>query len=330
VIGPRFPRREALDTSCRSDDRGRFEIGPRTFVAERDHANASLDRTRDDLKALAKSVLAAKAVLEQYVSRVKQAENKIVEHQARVTEAQATFARTKRMVPEGAASQQALDDSRRAFTVAEAQIDKVRQRLIEATAAKFEAEATLARVEADLGAPGEQNARLREARSIKETANLNLEFTQVRAPVDGYVTNLELQLGDQARANQPALALVDFNSFWVHGFFQETLIGKMRPGDRAIITLVSYPNTPLEGRLDSFGRGIAQTDGSAGFQLLPNISPTVEWIRLAQRVPVRIHLTSVPEDVELIVGTTASVLVMTGTAGEHHGKPVPAVPAALH
>jgi multidrug resistance efflux pump len=224
---------------------------------------------------------------------------------------------------------QALDDSRRAFNVAEVQLEKVRQRLVEATAAKFETEATLARIEANLGAPGEQNARLREARSVKETANLNLEFTRVRAPVDGYVTNLDLQIGDQARANQAALALVDINSFWVHGFFQETLIEKIRSGDRAVVTLMSYPNAPLEGRVDSFGRGIAQTDGSTGFQLLPNISPTFEWIRLAQRVPVRIRLADVPEDIELIVGTTASVLVMTGTAGGQDTKPVPAAPGLL-
>ena len=306
-----------------------FAIDPRTFVAERDRADAAVDRTRDDLKALGKEVVAAEAALQQYVSRIEQANHKIAEHQARVTEAQATFTRTQRMVPEGAASQQALDDSRRAFNVAEAQFEKAGQRLVEATAAKFEAEATLARIEADLGAPGDQNARLREARSVKKTAELNLEFTEVRAPVDGYVTNLNLQLGDQAQANQPALALVDVHSFWVHGFFQETLIGKIRPGDRAVVTLMSYPNSPLEGRVDSFGRGIAQTDGSTGFQLLPNISPTFEWIRLAQRVPVRIHLVDVPEHVELIVGTTASVLVMTGTADDQDAKPVPAVPAVL-
>jgi len=306
-----------------------FEIDPRTFIAERDRADAALDRTRDDLKALGKEVIAAQAALDQYVSRIEQANHKIAEHQARVTEAQATFERTKRMVPEGAASQQALDDSRRAFNVAEAQMEKARQRLIEATAAKFEAEATLARIEANLGAPGDENARLREAKSVKETANLNLEFTRVRAPVDGYVTNLDLQLGDQAQANQPALALVDINSFWVHGFFQETLIEKIRAGDRAVITLMSYPSTPLQGRVDSFGRGIAQADGSTGFQLLPNISPTFEWIRLAQRVPVRIHLVDVPEDIELIVGTTASVLVMTGTASDQDTRPVPAAPGVL-
>ena len=149
------------------------------------------------------------------------------------------------------------------------------------------------------------------------------------ASVDGYVTNLNLRLGSQAVANQPALALVDTASFWVHGYFRETMIADVNPGDRAIVTLMTYPDKPLEGRVDSLGWGIAQEDGSTGSDLLPNISPTFEWIRLAQRVPVRIHLDRVPEEVKLRVGTTASVLVMTGTGdGKSEGKAV-AVPRAL-
>ena len=92
---------------------------------------------------------------------------------------------------------------------------------------------------------------------------------------------------------------------------------------------MSYPDKPIEGWVDSVGWGIAQDDGSTGFDLLPNVSPTFEWIRLAQRVPVRIHLGELPEGVELRVGTTGSVLVMTGTAGDGHDNSVPAVPAAL-
>jgi len=167
------------------------------------------------------------------------------------------------------------------------------------------------------------------AQASLDDAQLNLEFTQVRAPVDGYVTNLNLRLGSQAVANQPALALVDINSFWVHGFFKENYIAGMRAGDRAIVTLMSYPDMPLEGGVDSLGWGIAQSDGSTGYNLLPSISPTFEWIRLAQRVPVRVHLLDVPEEVKLRVGTTASVLVMTGTQGSESREPVPPAPRPL-
>jgi multidrug resistance efflux pump len=196
-------------------------------------------------------------------------------------------------------------------------------------ASVLEAQANLAKVEADLGAPGEQNAEVRAGKAAVNQAELDVEFTQVKAPVDGYVTNLSLRLGSQAVANQPALALVDINSFWIHGFFKENYIEDMREGDRAIVTLMTYPDKPLEGRVNSLGWGIAQDDGSTGFDLLPNISPTFEWIRLAQRVPVRIHLDKVPDDVKLRVGTTASVLVMTGTAGSDSKVPVAAVPRAL-
>ncbi|UCG73856.1 MAG: HlyD family secretion protein, partial [Chromatiales bacterium] len=176
-----------------------------------------------------------------------------------------------------------------------------------------QARAALAEAEAQLGAAGDANPSIRAATAALREAELNLEFTQVRAPVDGYVTNLNLRLGSFAVANQAALALVDVNSYWVDGYFKETQVGDMRPGNEALITLMSYPDQPLSGEVDSLGWGIAQQDGSTGFELLPNINPTFDWIRLAQRVPVRIRLDALPEGVQLRVGTTGSVLVKTGT-----------------
>ena len=166
------------------------------------------------------------------------------------------------------------------------------------------------------------------AEAALQQAKLNAEFTEVKASVDGYVTNLNLRLGSQAVANQPALALIDINSFWVHGFFREDRIGGVQPGDRAIVTLMSYPDRPLEGKVDSLGWGIAQDDGSTGYNLLPNINATFEWIRLAQRVPVRVHLVDPPADIPLRVGTTASVMVMTEDDSST-AEPVPPLPRAL-
>ncbi len=165
--------------------------------------------------------------------------------------------------------------------------------------------------------------------SSLENTQLNLEFTQMRASVDGYITNLNLRKGSQAVANQPVLALIDINSFWIHGFFKENHIEGMHSGSRAIVTLMSYPGKPLEGRVDSIGWGIAQQDGSTGFNLLPAISPTFEWIRLAQRIPVRVHLTNVPEEIKLRVGATASVLVIKGKSGSESESPVVAAPRGL-
>jgi multidrug resistance efflux pump len=143
------------------------------------------------------------------------------------------------------------------------------------------------------------------------------------------VTNLNLRLGSQAVADQATLALIDVNSFWVHGFFRENYIEPIQPGDRAVVTLMTYPDTPIEGRVESLAWGIAQDDGSVGDKLLPRISPTFEWIRLAQRVPIRVRLLTIPDTIKLRVGTTASVMVMTGTSGSDGTEPVEAVPRVL-
>ena len=104
---------------------------------------------------------------------------------------------------------------------------------------------------------------------------------------------------------------------------------QIKQAESAVITLMSYPDAPLTGVVDSIGWGIAQQDGSTGEDLLPSISPTFEWIRLAQRVPVRVHLEQVPDEVALRVGTTASVLVRTGGKGRDGESAPVAAPAAL-
>ncbi len=306
-----------------------FQIDPRTFRASLDQARADLDNKRDDIDSLEEQVEAAKASVSQYEAQVKEAGSSIKKSDANLADAKATFGRISRLVDKGAASELQRDSTEAKYKVALAELEQSDQQLVGATAALLQSKADLAKARADLGAPGEDNAQLRAAKAAVEQAALNLEFTQVRAPVTGYVTNLNLRLGSQAVANQPALALVDVNSYWVHGFFKETLVEDIREGDRAIVTLMSYPDKPLEGRVDSLGWGIAQQDGSTGSDLLPNISPTFEWIRLAQRVPVRIHLVEVPEGVELRVGTTASVLVMTGSHDSEKDEPVPPLPKAL-
>ena len=141
-------------------------------------------------------------------------------------------------------------------------------------------------------------------------AHLNHSYTQVFASVDGYVSNIDFQIGTQAVANKPILALVDSNSFWVFGYFRESQIGDITLGDSARVTLMAYPDTPLAGHVESLGWGIAPADGTVGYNLLPSIKPVFQWIRLAQRIPVRIALDKVPQGVELRFGLTASVMVM--------------------
>jgi multidrug resistance efflux pump len=306
-----------------------FEIDPRTYQASLDQAGANLDETRDHLRDLEQQIKAAEAALDQSVSQIEQAQSAVKSADAELERAQADFARASKLVNEGSISKRNYDKTKADYDVAQADDQKAKSQLIQAKAARTQAQAELARARAALGASGEENAQLRAAKAALKSAELNLEFTKVTASVDGYVTNLNLRLGSQAVANQPALALVDVNSFWVHGFFRETTVSRLHPGDQAVVTLMGYPDNPLPGRVNSIGWGIAQQDGSTGQDLLPSISPTFEWIRLAQRVPVRVHLEEVPDDVHLRVGTTASVLVRSGTAGSDAKVPPTAAPSAL-
>jgi len=305
-----------------------FEVDPRTFEASAEQARAQLDESGDSYEALFQQVEAAKAEVEVSRAAVAQAQISIKQFESEIEKDKAEYDRQRELLPREATSQKAVDRAKANYEVSVEQRRNAVAGLAQTQASLLKSEANLAEAKANLGAAGDANARIRAARAAVRQAELNLEFTQVRAPVDGYVTNLNLRLGSQAVANQPALALVDLSSFWVDGFFKETSIGEIGEGQNAVVTLMTYPDTPLEGYVDSIGWGIAQQDGSTGFELLPSISPTFEWIRLAQRVPVRIHLTKVPEEVKLRVGTTCSVLVMTGTDGGQEKRPV-AAPRAL-
>ena len=303
-----------------------FQIDPRTFEASLAQARAQYDSARDNYVALDKQVEAAAAQVEVSRAEVLQAESLIKETDAEIEKNQSEYKRQQDMLSKDATSRKAMERAKANYQVSLEQRKEALAGLTQAKATLSQSEAGLAKARADRGAEGDANAVIREAQAAVEQAELNLEFTRVTAPVDGYVTNLNLRIGTQSVANQPALALVDVNSFWVHGYFQETSLEDMRKGNRAIITLMTYPDKPLEGYVDSLGWGIAQQDGSTGFELLPNVSPTFEWIRLAQRVPVRVHLTDVPDGIQLRVGTTASVLVMTG---ENQDGTAPPAPKAL-
>jgi len=155
----------------------------------------------------------------------------------------------------------------------------------------------------------ESLAKIDTLKEKLNTAKLNLTFTKVYASVDGYVSNINFQIGSQAVANQPILALVDTNSFWVFGFFRENMISKIAIGDQAKVTLMAYPKQPISGEVESIGWGISHSDGNPGNNLLPSINPVFQWIRLAQRIPVRIKLDALPNGVDLRFGLSASVMI---------------------
>ena len=165
-------------------------------------------------------------------------------------------------------------------------------------------------------------AKIASYKEKLNTAKLNLTFTKVHASVDGFVSNINFQVGSQAVANRAILALVDKNSFWVFGFFRENMLKDIKIGDSAKVTLMAYPERPLSGQVESIGWGIAHSDGNPGNNLLPKIKPVFQWIRLAQRIPVRIELDTLPEGVELRFGLTASVMIMGRSSALKEGVKV--------
>jgi multidrug resistance efflux pump len=293
-----------------------FMIDPRTFEASLDQARARYDLTIDTYTAKEKQVQAAEAQIGVARASVDQAQSAVAASEAAVENASSEYQRQQELIKDRATSQKSVEGAKANYEVAVQKRLGAIGSLAQARASLAQSEANLAQVRATLGAAGDANASIREARAALQQAELNVEFTRVIAPVDSYVTNLNLRLGSQVVASQPALALVDAQSFWVQAFFKETSIKGMNKGDRALVTLMAYPDEPVEARVDSLGWGIASQNGTTGFELLPNVSPTFEWIRLAQRVPVRVQLGALPEGVALRAGMTGSVLVMTGTGSE--------------
>jgi RND family efflux transporter MFP subunit len=159
-------------------------------------------------------------------------------------------------------------------------------------------------------------AELAQAEAALTTANINLQRTEVRSPVNGFVTNLTASVGDYATTGTPVLAIIDSDSFYVYAYFMETKLPAVRDGDRAEVQLMAG-NVVLEGRVQGVSRGIAET-GVDTVGLLANINPNFTWVRLAQRVPVRIALGKIPPDVRLTAGLTATVTIMP--SGGQSGK----------
>ena len=304
-----------------------FEIDPSTFQTNLNLARAQLDNMHDIVKSLAEQVDVMSAAVAQSEADRNEARFEVEGYAANTENARIELERIKTLLAQGVTDQRDYDDKNTTYQQALAQLNGAKSNVNRMTADLERSKFALARAVADLGAPGGANPRLRRAEADLELAQLNLDFTKVRAPVDGYITNLQSRVGDSAVANQPMVAVIDPDSFYVEAFFRETFIGNVQNGDRAVITLMSYPDTPLQGRVESIGWGIAQQNGSTGFQLLPTVQPTFEWIRLAQRLPVVVRIEKLPDNIKLRAGTTASVVVITGTST--NDDRVPPVPRAL-
>jgi RND family efflux transporter MFP subunit len=156
-------------------------------------------------------------------------------------------------------------------------------------------------------------ASLESAQAQLRQAKVNLERTQVKSTVNGRVTNLLMRVGDYARTGTSNISVVDTDSFWIDGYFEETKMANVHVGDAADIKLMGYA-PHLTGTVESITLGISTANAAASTQGLPDVNPVYTWVRLAQRVPVRVRIDHKPDDVPLVAGMTATVVVGTGRA----------------
>jgi membrane fusion protein, multidrug efflux system len=185
---------------------------------------------------------------------------------------------------------------------------EARNKLRAAEAAVVSASSELRKAEDALGMLGDVNQRVRAAQEAIEDAQLNSDYCFVRAPFDGYVTNLNISEGQYANTGQPVLTLVDDRNWYVLAYFREDLLDRIRPGMRADVSLLSYPGKRFQGEVQGIGWGLFQQNG-ATVGGLPNVEETLNWVRLNQRFPVRIVLRRGDNGHPFRMGQTAVVTI---------------------
>jgi len=272
-----------------------FVVDPRPYRAELDLASAELELTDLQIGALNHAISAARA-------------------RQQKAQADADYARQylNRIVP-------LLKEE---FVTAN-QIADARSKLKAAQAAADDARQQVGQAEKELGQYGDINSRRAAAEARAYKARLNLNYCYVRAQFDAYVTNLNISIGQYANEGKEVLSLVDNRTWYVMANFRETFLPFISPGMSAQVYLLGYPNRRFHGVVEGVGWALYQENGAtvAG---LPNVAPTLNWVRLAQRFPVRITLDGREPEFPFRMGATAVV-----TIDGHSGKPAPMVEAWL-
>ena len=262
-----------------------FAIDPRPYRVAVDKARANLDETGQDVSGLADAVTSAEAQL--------------AEAEASLRLAVAQYNRIQPLVKIGAIPYQDKDKADAGLSQAKSQVDDARARL--------------AKARHELGEVDAGNPEMRAAVADLESAELELEWTRVVAPVNGWVTDLALSLGSYANVGSPLLSLINSDSWRVEAYYKETQLEHIHPGQPARVYLPAYPDVRFEGRVQGIGWGVEQqnSDGARGADGVPSVSPTVDWVRMAQRFPVRITLVNRDRAHPLRKGMRATVRVDT-------------------
>ncbi|NEX63281.1 HlyD family secretion protein [Noviherbaspirillum galbum] len=253
-----------------------FDIDPRSYEVALEKARAQLQ-------------LATQSVSQQNAA-IAAAEAQVAQREAELRNAQANFQRTERLKKQGFLSEQGGEAA--ATQVATA------------TATLHAAQANLEQARSALGQTGSDNANVQVAQAAIEQAELDLKRTHVAAPADGVVTNMNLRPGEIVQPGVPLFVVVNNDHYWVDANFKETETQQIRPGEQASVEVDMYPGKTFHGVVESLSSG----SGTA-FSLLPPQNATGNWVKVTQRVPVRVRITDPDPRYPLRVGTTASVKV---------------------
>ncbi|MEA2832620.1 MAG: hypothetical protein QOG66_822 [Methylobacteriaceae bacterium] len=231
-------------------------------------------------------------------AQVDASQSQVNQAQAALVFAQQQAARSQDLAQKGAGTVQnaqqftsQLHQQEAGLKTAQANLELTKRQLASLTAQRASAEATLGQAKAQQG-----------------QAQVNLQRTRILSSVDGYVTNLLAQFGDYVNIGVNTMSVVDANSFWVDGYFEETNLAPIRVGDPAEIKLMGYTQV-VRGHVDSIARAINVANAQPNNQGVATVNPIFTWVRLAQRIPVRIHIDEVPPSVVLAAGMTATVQI---------------------
>ena len=257
-----------------------FIVDPRPYQAELDSAVASVDLTNLQIGALDNSISAA---------RERQAQL-----EADRAYDQQYLARITPLLSEN-------------FVTAN-DVSGARSKLAAARAAVESAKSEVARATNELGKYGDINARRKAAEAAAYKARLNVEYCYVKAPFDGYVTNLNIAVGQYANEGKQVVSLVDDRNWYVLANFRETFLSRIKPGMRAEVFLLGYPGVRFRGRVEGVGWALFQDNG-ATVEGLPRVEPTLNWVRLVQRFPVRVTLEDRDARYPFRMGETAVVTI---------------------
>jgi len=264
-----------------------FKIDPQPFQVALAQAQAQLALARQTVAADRAAVQAAQA--------------NVQSAQATLHNARLHYHRMKSLRAHNSVSQSALDDARASLQTAKAKLGL--------------SQAKLHQAKMQLGKPGNKNARVQQAQAAVRKARLNLGYTTVDAPCAGQLSNVSLQTGDMVPSGQQLFALVCSNKFWVYANFKETDLSRIRPGQKASISVDMYPGRTFHGVVQS----INPASGTA-FSLLPPENATGNWVKVTQRVPVRILVTDTNPHYPLRVQTSTEVTIDTGPGSTPAGN----------